>query len=85
MTSSNKEYNGHKNWEYWNVSHWLHNDENSYNLIVDTTKQFPLYQAAEHILDIIRLNVPNPLNPTTPDGASYNIGNVTEAIKEFYE
>jgi hypothetical protein len=27
-------FNGHKNWNHWNVSLWLHNDEVLYHLMV---------------------------------------------------
>ena len=28
------EYNGHKNWNHWNVSLWLYNDEAMYREMV---------------------------------------------------
>ena len=31
-------YNGHKNWDYWNVSLWLYNDEPLYRLMLSVAK-----------------------------------------------
>ena len=28
---ASKTYNGHKNWNHWNVSLWINNDEGLYN------------------------------------------------------
>ena len=34
-----KAYNGHKNWNYWNVSLWINNDEGLYNLAIQAKRR----------------------------------------------
>ena len=74
----NKPYNGHKNYNYWNVSLWINNDEGLYNMARDHvrncsgTKQ----QAARNIVAELR-----DMGLTkTPDGAPYTISAVRAAI-----
>jgi len=69
-------YNGHRNWNYWNVSLWINNDEG-------------LYQAALHCVrhnrtkteaakDFIALGYTK-----TRDGAIYTIPSVRAAMTEM--
>ncbi len=53
-------YNGHKNWETWNVSLWMMNDEDNYDLVKasDSYDQF--------------MNAKSYESTTTPDGAAWN-------------
>ncbi len=34
-----KQYNGHRSWNAWNVSLWLHNDEGLYRAMLDYITQ----------------------------------------------
>ena len=71
-------YNGHKNWNHWNVSLWLNNDETLYREMVayireETRKE----QAAELMLDWL-----NGLGLShTPDGAPYSVSSIRAAMR----
>lgn len=65
-------YNGHKNWNYWNVSLWINNDEGLYRLAVDLIKQYGKDQAAVIML--------GHLPPNTPDGAPYSVSSIRAAM-----
>ncbi len=69
-------YQGHKNWNHWNVSLWLMNEEPLYRLCqhacrVKRTKD----DAARYLLDM--------LPPNTPDGAPYTFTSVRAAIAHW--
>lgn len=61
-------YNGHKNWNMWNVSLWINNDEGLYNLARYYIRHSKTRnQAAESMLqDLIETGIRE-----TPDGAPY--------------
>lgn len=66
-------YNGHKNWNHWNVSLWLFNDEwlhNHMRWCVRTTRT--LDDAAQKLSDS--------LGGTTPDGAPYTKTSIRAAL-----
>lgn len=66
-------YNGHKNWNHWNVNLWLNNDEALYRLMVssiDTTTNRK--EAAVLLLDY--------LPERTPDGAPYSRTSIIAAM-----
>lgn len=69
-------YNGHKNYDYWNVALWLYNDEGLYNLVSeyigDTSTT--AYAAAERLY--------YELPERTPDGVTYTIDNIQAAIED---
>jgi len=68
-------YNGHKNWNCWNVSLWLHNDEGLYRLMIDCVRQARTKaEAATTMLEY--------LPAKTPDGAPYTKTSVSLAMKE---
>lgn len=62
-------YNGHKNWNHWNVSLWINNDEGLYNLALDCIAQTGTKDdAADSLLFNLKL-----MGAThTPDGARYS-------------
>jgi hypothetical protein len=82
-------YNGHKNWNYWNVSLWINNDENLYSIarhmkqhyskarVVgdDTRSDFIARQVLQRFKDegIVK----------TPDGAPYTVSSIKAAIKDL--
>jgi len=72
-------YNGHKNWNHWNVSLWINNDEGLYRLALDHARArgVPRRQAAVNFLrDIADCGGLT----HTPDGAKYTISSVMGAM-----
>jgi hypothetical protein len=68
-------YNGHKNYNYWNVSLWLHNEENLYRQVETAlTAHGDKDKAARLLLGLLPL--------TTPDGVAYTFRNVRAALKD---
>lgn len=69
------EYNGHKSWNFWNVSLWFSNDEGLYRCAVNTIKRTKsLDRAAQELYDALK-------GTKTPDGAPYTKGAIREAIR----
>lgn len=70
-----KPYNGHKNWNAWNVSLWLNNSEDYYDLMrycinnSNTRKE-----AATMVLERLP-------SKKTPDGAPYTVTNIMLAMR----
>lgn len=73
-------FNGHKNWNHWNVSLWLFNDASLYGLVVDSVRRCrTLDDAAVMILDIL-----DSLEAThTPDGGRYTKTAIRSALVGF--
>lgn len=70
-----KTYNGHKNWNHWNVSLWLNNDEGLYRRAVELARRSNRDRAVEQLL--------SELPGETPDGAPYNKTNVRAALRDI--
>jgi len=71
-------FNGHKNWNHWNVSLWLFNDEGMYRLMVDTVKQTrTLDDAAQSLLEYFLFWAEC---SETPDGAPYTFTSIRAAL-----
>ena len=69
-----KTYNGHKNYNYWNVSLWLGNDEGFYRFALECKRNNKNSRdaAAEFIAGVGA--------DKTPDGEKYTISNVMAAL-----
>lgn len=70
-------YNGHKNWNHWNVALWIGNDEGLYNIARDC------YRRAESAARAAPLFISHLAEcgvTKTPDGAPYTVTTVTKAI-----
>jgi hypothetical protein len=69
------QYNGHRNWNHWNVALWLFNDEALYSLVTDTLRKVKGKKAqAETLLAA--------LPAMTPDGAPYSVASIMAALKK---
>lgn len=68
-------YNGHKNWNHWNVSLWIGNDESLYNLAQDCIRNNHSNRA-KAVDDFIALIETD----KTPDGAPYSKSAVRAAM-----
>ena len=79
MTTS---YNGHKNWNHWNVSLWINNDAGLYELAkrsiaaTSTRVTASRKRAAEYMLDSLREYG----QEKTPDGAPYSVSSIRAAM-----
>ena len=72
-----KTYNGHKNYNYWNVSLWIGNDEGLYNMARDYVRQCRNKdEAARAFVDCMK----ECGHDKTPDGAPYTISAVRAAL-----
>lgn len=71
-------YNGHKNWNHWNVSLWIDNDEGLYNLAKECIRATrTLDAAATMFMGAIALGH----SAKTPDGAPYTKTSVRAALR----
>jgi hypothetical protein len=81
-----REYNGHKNWNHWNVSLWLDNDESIYKHIQDIISRHLAGQVRYTTLTKCCRIVQNSLPKNTPDGARYSLfaieAHMTREIQE---
>ena len=61
-------YNGHKNWNHWNVSLWINNDEGLYRMAREAIRRAPNLDAAASQM---HYDLHHSGNSVTPDGARY--------------
>lgn len=72
-----KTYNGHKNWNHWNVSLWINNDEGLYRMALFYAHQrHDRKKAAQDMLDYLNENGIT----HTPDGAPYSVTTIRAAM-----
>ena len=71
-------FNGHKNWNHWNVSLWINNDEGLYSIARTCVRCYPndRESAARHMLE--RLSDDGLTH--TPDGAPYSVSSIRAAM-----
>ena len=67
---------GHKNWNYWNVSLWINNDEWLYREALRLCNNYNRAEAAEKMLDWLHGNDIY----ETPDGAKYSVSSIRAAM-----
>lgn len=71
-------YQGHKNWNHWNVSLWINNDEGLYRMakqragIYRGSRQ---YAAKRMLEDLHDMGITH-----TPDGAPYSVSSIRAAM-----
>jgi hypothetical protein len=72
-------YNGHKNWNHWNVSLWINNDEGLYRLAQQFKREHrSRREAAKAFMDTI-----SAMWDKTPDGAPWSVSSVYHAMVEL--
>lgn len=73
-----KTYNGHKNWNHWNVSLWINNDEGLYRMALGYVRSCkPRSAAAFGMLSELRdMGITK-----TPDGARYTTATILHAMQ----
>lgn len=72
-------YNGHKNYNAWNVNLWLNNDEGMYRQMVQLCRRYNRKQAAEMMLEGLQeCGI-----EATPDGVKYSVSNIMLAMREI--
>lgn len=75
-----KTYNGHKNWNHWNVSLWINNDEGLYLTALGYARSSRNRRmAASGMLSELRdMGITK-----TPDGAPYTLTTIAHAMQEM--
>jgi hypothetical protein len=69
-------YNGHKNWNHWNVSLWINNDEGLYRDACGFSRRHGKDKGAEMMLENLKqLGITK-----TPDGAPYSKSSIRAAM-----
>ena len=69
--------NGHKNWNHWNVSLWINNDEWLYKLARECARRAPnRAAAAQAMLEYLDECGAD----KTPDGAPYSVSSIRAAM-----
>lgn len=69
-------YNGHKNWNHWNVSLWISNDERLY-------RQAQAAKLSTGTLSDAAQLMMHGLPDKTPDGAPYTKSSVLAALRSI--
>lgn len=74
----NKGFNGHRNWNHWNVSLWMNNDEALYQWMADAQAiGGDKNTAARMLLSALReAGITH-----TPDGAPYSVSAIRAAMR----
>ena len=72
-----KAFNGYKNWNHWNVSLWLHNDEVLYHLMVKSIK---FGADRDHAIGKLLESLSSVGITHTPDGAPYSKSAIRSAM-----
>ena len=69
-------FNGYKNWNHWNVSLWINNDEGLYREALRLCNSCNRIEASEKMLE--RLHDMDIYE--TPDGAKYSVSSIRAAM-----
>lgn len=75
-------YNGYKNWNHWNVSLWINNDEGLYRLAKECIANAD--NRNEAVRDMLALLKSDHLIAgKTPDGAPYSVSSIRAAMVDM--
>lgn len=73
-------YQGHPNWNHWNVSLWINNNEDLYRLALACVRLMPnRKRAAESMLQELHARKQD----KTPDGAPYTVTTIRHAMRHM--
>lgn len=70
-------YNGHKNWNHWNVSLWINNDEGLYYMARDMVRN---NSGRDHAARMMLAELGDMGIRATPDGAPYSVSTIRAAM-----
>lgn len=72
-------YNGHKNWNHWNVSLWINNDEGLYSFAMHCIRstQSRVHSSRARAVELF---MEEHGGLKTPDGAPYSASSVRAAM-----
>lgn len=72
-------FNGHKNWNHWNVSLWINNDEGLYRIaqFLCSGNQNKDVAAKSMLVYLTECG-----NVKTPDGAPYSVSSIRSAMTD---
>ena len=77
-------YNGHKNWNHWNVALWIGNDPGLYALAKECLRTEPnRARAARAFMDALEADAPDWTKPHTCDGAPFTVTSVRAAMRDL--
>jgi hypothetical protein len=66
-------FNGHKNWNHWNVNLWLTSDEGLYNIMLGHIERAKTKnEAAKNMLELLQYMGMY----KTPDGAPFSVSSI---------
>lgn len=75
-------YNGHRNYNHWNVSLWISNDEGLYNMALNMLRCYrrggKAYAASKMLERLHDEGITH-----TPDGAPYSVTTITAALRDL--
>lgn len=74
-------YNGHKNWNHWNVSLWINNDEGLYRIALYYVRACGNKDEAATLM--LRHLKEEAGYTQTPDGAPYSVSSIRAAMVEM--
>lgn len=78
---TNKEYNGHRNYNYWNVSLWIGNDEGLYKMAREAIRKSPNKDRAADLM--FRWLTEEMDCKTTPDGVKWTKSAIRAAMVDM--
>lgn len=71
-------YNGHKNWNHWNASLWVNNDEQLYRHAKACVRA---HKGRERAAQVMLVELAGRGITKTPDGAPYSVSSLKAAMR----
>ena len=73
-------FNGHKNWNHWNVSLWINNDEGLYRLVKGLVDCYEKCGGRDEAAKATLESLASCGITKTPDGARYSVSSIRAAM-----